>query len=59
MRAITYCFYGYLTHFSIPPSSYFRISNTNASYVKVVHIRLCCKLDQQATATFSFKKDGG
>ena len=38
--------------------SYVRISNTNASLVKLVHICSCCKLDQQATATFGFKKEG-
>ena len=30
--------------------SYFRISNTNASLEKLVHIGSCCKLNQQATA---------
>ena len=35
------------------------IQNTNASLIKLVHICLCCKLDQRGTATFGFKKDGG
>ena len=41
------------------PSSYFRISNTDALLLKLVNICSCCKLDQQATATFCFKKDVG
>ena len=44
-----------------PPPALFQV-NTNTSLVKLVHICLCCKLDQQAIATgtsFGFKKDGG
>ena len=58
MRAITNCLWIFYT-FSFPPSSYFCISNTNVLLLKLVHICLCCKLDQQATASFGFKKDGG
>ena len=59
MRAITYCLW-IVDTFSIHPFKlFFCISNTDALSLKLVHICSCCKLDQQATATFGFKKDGG
>ena len=55
MRAITYCLWIVYT-FSIHPFKLFPHSNTDALLLKLVHICSCCKLDQQATATFGFKK---
>ena len=46
-----------ILHIFYPPLRV--ISNTDALLLKFVHISLCCKFDQQATATFGFKKVGG
>ena len=58
MRAITYYLWIVYT-FSIHPFKLFPHLNTDALLLKLVNIGSCCKLDQQETATFGFKKDGG
>ena len=58
MRAYSYCLWIVYT-FSIHPFKLFQHFKYRRLLLKLVNICLCCKLDQQATATFGFKKDGG
>ena len=58
MRAITYCLW-IVNTFSIHPFKLFQHFKYRRFIVKTWYICLCCKLDQQETATFSSKKDGG
>ena len=58
MRAITYCLWIVYT-FSINPFKLFPHFKYRRLLLKRENICSCHKLDQQETATFGFKKDGG